>query len=90
MGIQGYTDNYLVTNSPNARAVLLNSRRYGNIGTVLIPNQGIAEAAFIREMLAQTRGEQPTLLMALADDITDARFYRVRVEQTLIGIHLKR
>jgi hypothetical protein len=97
LGLQGNSDSYLVNNSAVAQVALLNSRKFGQYGSVPVPNQGnlalIAggrtTATFIRKMLAQTRNEQPTQLTSLPAGVTDVVFERVRVESSLVGIHLQ-
>lgn len=97
LGMQGSGD-YLVNNSPSAQVALLNSRKYAD-GSYSVPNQGnpaaiveetTTRANFIRDMLAQTRNQQPKQLTSISDKkITDVRFYRVKVQSSLIGVHLK-
>ncbi len=47
-----------------------------------------AGAAFLKDMLAQTRSEQPGQVNSLSNGITDVRLYRVKVQRSLIGIDL--
>jgi hypothetical protein len=90
LGLQGHTDGYFVNNSPRALVALMNSREYlSDSGTRAVRNEGAASAAFVREMLAQTRGEQPRLPTALASGVTDVRLYRVRIENCPEGLHLR-
>jgi hypothetical protein len=83
--------NYLLNNSsPPARAALLNSRDTSSGGSsVAVPDRGGADPAFLREMLAQTRTEQPEIIGKLPDRVSDVRFYRVSVGNAVVGIHLK-
>jgi Pectate lyase superfamily protein len=50
----------------------------------------IPASAFIRNTLAQSRAASPSQVMDLAAGVTDARFYRVTVNQGSVGIHLTR
>src|SRR5262249_53703835 len=46
-------------------------------GTVPTPNTGTLGDTFVKDMFAQTRGEEPHMLAALADGVTDLRLFRV-------------
>jgi hypothetical protein len=83
--------NFLINkSSPPARAVVLNSRDAVPGGSSMVtPNQGVADPAFLREMLAQTRAEQPAIIEKLPAGVSDVRFYRVTVGDAAVGIHLK-
>lgn len=81
-------DPYFFNESPRAQAALVSSRRSTDRGTEPIDNQGPQDDAFLREMLAQTRKEQPLPLTDLAADLPDARLYRVYVSQCTVGVHL--
>jgi len=91
LGIQSNVPNepYLVNQSPYAQYGLLNSRRNVEDGTEAVPNEGIDDPNFLREMLAQTRTERPQLVTSIEDGLTDVRFYRIMVDQTSVGIHLQ-
>ncbi len=96
-GIQGHSDSYIVNNSDGAKAAVLNSRKYGKNGSEAVPNQANTEilpgepgsVAFLRDMLFQTRSQRPKPLTSLPAGLTDVVFERVRVENSLIGIHLQ-
>ena len=82
-------DFLLNNSSPAARTELLNSRDAIRGGSsVAVADQGVADPAFLREMLAQTRAEQPEIIGKLPDGVSDVRFYRVWVENAVVGIHL--
>jgi hypothetical protein len=59
-------------------------------GTRTVPtsNQGTTDPAFVKSMLAQTRAAVQQPIAALADGITDLRFYRVWVTDGISGFHL--
>lgn len=42
-----------------------------------------------RQMLSQTREEQPVVISDLSAGVTNIRFYRVMVSNAVIGIHLQ-
>jgi hypothetical protein len=48
-----------------------------DLGTIAVPGQGVCDAAFLREMLAQTRSARLQLFHPLKLDVTDIRFDRV-------------
>ena len=90
----GPSQNYFANSaSPAAQALLLNSTTWKstnpNSGASPIPEQGVYDPSFIRDMISQIRTEQPNGLTSLPSGVTDLRLYRVRVEQALTGIHLK-
>ncbi|HWE51639.1 MAG TPA: hypothetical protein VG273_17735 [Bryobacteraceae bacterium] len=93
MGLEGGLNlpGFLLNNSsPAARALVLNSRDFTAGGSsVKVPDQGTADPAFLREMLAQTRAEQPGIIDKLPAGVSDARLYRVWVQNATVGIHLK-
>jgi hypothetical protein len=82
--------NYLLNNSaPKAQMALLDSRDAIRGGSsVPVPDQGVADPAFLREMLSHTRAEQPGIIGKLPAGVTDIRFYRVWVSDAPVGIHL--
>lgn len=76
--------------SPRAQVAFLHNRAFAKeVGTVPIPNQGQADPAFLRRMLAPTRQARPRLLRPIQPGITDVRLYRVFVFNTQVGLHLK-
>jgi hypothetical protein len=83
------------TNSaaPAADARLLNSRMASPnpaaSGSVPTPNIGAPGPAFIRKMLAQTRGETPQPPNALPAGVTDVRFFRVRMTNGINSLVLQ-
>ena len=97
LGMQGNNDTYLANNSPTAKAALLFGRKYSN-GSYPVAHQGnpgnivdgsSGTAAFLQEMLAQTRSEKPRAVNPLQNGVTDVRLYRVKVQRSLIGVNLK-
>jgi hypothetical protein len=48
-----------------------------SLGTAPIPNQGAADTAFLRDMLAQTRSARLQPFHPAKPDVTDVRFDRV-------------
>lgn len=92
LGLVGGVDarDYLLNqSSPPAQAAMLNSRNTIRGGSSVRTNdQGTVDPQFLRQMLSQTRAEQPTLIGDLPEGVSDVRFYRVSVSNAVIGIHL--
>jgi hypothetical protein len=93
IGLVGPSQHYFANSaSPAAQALLLNSMTTASTipdsGASQIPEQGVYDPSFIRDMLSQIRTEQPTSLSALPAGVTDLRLYRVVVEEALTGIHV--
>jgi len=83
-------DFLLNNSSPGGRVGLLSNREAIRGGSsVALPDRGPADPAFLREMLAQTRAEQPGIIDQLPAGVSDLRFYRVAVGAGATGIHLK-
>jgi hypothetical protein len=60
------------------------------IGSSELPEQPSSpDPSFLTATLDQMRTAQPALLAALSSAVTDARFYRVFVDDFTIGIHLE-
>jgi hypothetical protein len=75
--------------SPAAEAVLLNGRKASRGGSSSrVQNEGAVDPHFLRQMLSQTRQEQPPVIGESSAGISDVRFYRVSVGNAVIGIHL--
>jgi hypothetical protein len=75
---------------PAALAVLLNSRNQIRGGSSVQTNdQGATDPQFLRQMLSQTREEQPLVIGDIPAGISDVRFYRVLIRNAVIGIHLQ-
>jgi len=91
LGIQGNKpQQYLLNEARGAQVALLNSRWAEDSGeTTAVPDEGAADPAFLREMLAETRSARPRLLTPVKDGLTDVRLYRVFVSNTQVGIHLR-
>jgi hypothetical protein len=80
------------TSSPAATTEFLNSQADptpGSGGNFSLPEQGCCDTMFLTATLNQLRTEQPTLLAPLPSSVTDIRFYRVIVGDTITGIHLQ-
>jgi hypothetical protein len=85
----GNADGFWANTSPQARAAQVGSLQYvPGTGAVNLPDQGKPDPAWLRQMLAPLRSEQPRPLSALPPGITDARFYRVSVDNAPVGIRL--
>lgn len=85
----GNGDGFWANTSPHAKSARLGSLQYiPNKGAVNVPDQGSADPAWLRHMLAPLRAEQPRPLLPLPVGITDARFYRVNAANCIVGIHL--
>jgi len=64
--------------APKAKVAVFHSRQLKrDFGTVAVPGQGVCDAAFLRDMLAQTRSARLQLFHPLKPDVTDGRFDRV-------------
>jgi hypothetical protein len=79
--------------APPARTLLLSSRQRGAGGrgnrSVPTPDAGAVDPEFVRELLAQTRGEMPEPLTSLPVGVTDFRLFRVWVANGLRNIILR-
>jgi hypothetical protein len=72
------------------RSTIWNSRRAVHRGSsVRTRNSANVDPQFVRQMLAQTREEQPEIIGDLPPGVSDVRFYRVSVSNAVIGVHLK-
>jgi len=64
--------------APHAKVAVLHSRQgMKDLGTISVPDQGVCDAAFLREMLAQTRSARLKLFYPVKPSVTDVRFDRV-------------
>ncbi len=79
---------YFFNDSPQAQAALTSCQIGTDRGREPLGNQGPQEDAFLREMLAQTRKEQPRPLVDLPPGTPDARLYRVFISDCTVGLHL--
>jgi hypothetical protein len=83
-------DFFVMGGSSKRQAVLADSRNAIRRGSsVKIPDRGSLDPPFLRQMLEQTRAEQPQLIQDLPSGVSDVRFYRVSVSNALVGIHLQ-
>lgn len=93
---------YFINSSTKARALFLNSRRYGYDymnnssatlaqGSWAMPNQGNVDSAFILEMLKHVRSERPLGdRTIIPDGATDVRLIRVWANYCVNGFYFKR
>ncbi|MHB9133697.1 MAG: glycosyl hydrolase family 28-related protein [Armatimonadota bacterium] len=89
LGMQARHPGAFWNTSPNAKVAFLNNRAAKHeVGTILEPNQGIGDPAFLREMLATTRTQRPEYLTPIKEGITDIRLFRVNCSGA-IGLQLK-
>src|SRR5262249_33015067 len=58
------------------------------VATVELPELGTPDPTFLNATLNELRTQQPTLLAPLPAGVTDLRFYRIFVQETVTGIHL--
>ena len=78
------------TGTPPGQTIQLNARKAVPRGSsVRTADRGAPDPQFLRQMLAQTREEQPQPIGELPAGVSDVRFYRVSVNNTNIGIHLR-
>ena len=93
LGLVGPSSTFFANiSSPAASAELLNVQadpRPGIGGNSELSEQGCCDAPFLTATLNQLRTGQPTLLAPLPSGVTDARFYRVYVDDFITGIHLQ-
>ena len=75
------TTTYFSNNaSPAATVGLLQSMNASTtLGAYPTPNTGTLDDAFVKDMFAHTRGEEPRMLAALPAGVTDLRLFRVDV-----------
>jgi hypothetical protein len=93
LGMVGIDKGYFINRSATGRVALLVSRqgmRDGGSEPVSDEVQNVVSVPdFVRTMLTQTRLEQPRPLTALEAGITDARFYRILLDSSRVGVHLR-
>jgi hypothetical protein len=82
--------NYLTDTSNPTGQVAFQQMRLSDVNgsSTLLPDTGLTTAALVRQMLAQTRREQPQVINRLPGDRTDVRLYRVSISQATIGLHV--
>lgn len=87
------TTEYFQNSSPAAQAALLDSSITApGIGSVAVADRTSNVASvpdFVRSQLSQVRNAQPRALASQPAGVTDLRVFRVSVEQSTVGIHLK-
>jgi Ca2+-binding RTX toxin-like protein len=78
------TSTYFSNNAlPAASVGLLQSMNASDSGfAVPTPNTGTLDDTFLKDMFAQTRGEEPRILAQLPADVTDLRFFQVQVSNS--------
>lgn len=79
---------FFFNESPQAQAALTASHITTDRGREPVDNQGPQDDAFLLEMLAQTRKEQPRPILDRPAGATDARLYRVFISDCTVGLHL--
>ena len=85
----GMDKTYLQIDSPHTQLEWLSSfRTIPGIRESSSLDWGIADPAFLRRMLAQTRDEGPLVLTPKPSGVTDFRLYRVAVDRSSNGIVL--
>lgn len=85
-------EKYIVDNtSPSASIQSLNTRYVdpNSSSSLSAANIGVPNEAFLTTMLEHTRSVHAEVLTPLANNVSDVRFYRVGVSQTIKGIELK-
>jgi hypothetical protein len=85
-------EKYIVDNtSPSASIQSLNTRYVdpNSSSSLSAANIGVPNEAFLTTMLEHTRSVHAEVLTPLANNVSDVRFYRVGVSQSLKGIELK-
>jgi hypothetical protein len=85
-------EKYIVDNtSPSASIQSFNTRYINPNSSNSLPsaNIGTPDEAFFTTMLEHTRSVHAEVLTPLANNVSDVRFYRVGVSQSLKGIELK-
>jgi hypothetical protein len=87
---QGNRDDLLVNRTPAARTALIQSLKYTPGGGALpVADDGPADAAFLREMLAQTRSTHPHPTGPMPAGATDLQFYRVTVTNASVCLRVR-
>ncbi|HEY3398713.1 MAG TPA: glycosyl hydrolase family 28-related protein [Armatimonadota bacterium] len=83
-------DAFFQINAPGARVGLLHNRNADQTGaTFPVPDAGVTDSSFLREMLSFLRRERPKPINDLPAGVTDVRLYRIFVEGSRIGIRLE-
>jgi hypothetical protein len=82
-----YSDAW-INDSPEAHVTVVNSQYQMETGGIPIDNQGGADAAFLRKMLALLRSEKPRVPLPVAEGKTDLRIDRVWVRYAAVGFHI--
>jgi len=80
---------YLVNNSTGIRGVFTLNRYQGEGGSLPDRDQGNADPAFIRTMLAQDRASRFSPISDLPAGVTDVKLYRVTATRGRVGIHIQ-
>lgn len=94
MGVDGPagTANFFQNSSAAGQAALLNSNLKAATGSIAVADQTSNIASipnFVRSMVAQLRNAYPYVITPRPSIATDLRFFRVDVENSTVGIHLK-
>jgi len=84
------SDKFFLMSSPSARVLLLHNRRMDKTGaTHQVPDEGVADPNFLREMLLYIRTQRPRPAAALPAGVTDAYIHRLFIEGARVGLHLR-
>jgi hypothetical protein len=94
LGLVGPSTQFFTnSSSPAATIEFLNGQTTASpppgVATSELPEQGTINTSFLTATLNQVRTVQPTLLAPLPSGVTDARFYRVFVDDAITGVHLE-
>ena len=95
LGLLGKFSPYFLnaTSCPTGQGILLNSRQSvtdvpGN-ASIQVANQGTLDPVFVKDMVTQTRNAHADLLTTLPAGVSDVRFHRVWIQNTLNALHLR-
>jgi len=83
------SSSYLVNNSSTTRGVFIENRYQGANGSLPDPDEGTADPAFVRTMLAQDRASRFSQISDLPAGVTDVKLYRVTTGNAKFGIHIQ-
>ncbi|HZT43805.1 MAG TPA: glycosyl hydrolase family 28-related protein [Chthonomonadaceae bacterium] len=87
---QGNRDDFLVNQSPAAHAARIQSVKYtSGGGATSVADRGTVDAAFLREMLAQTRSARPHPRAPVPSGATDLQIYRLSVTNAIVCLRIR-
>ena len=91
---QPFSRCYEDTTSPPARSAVVHAREVSRTpwsrSTAVADSGASALAEVVREMLSHARGERPAPIAALAQSVTDVRFFRVWIEGGINNVAVRR